>query len=67
MARSENFGFRLAPEEKVLLALVSQREERTASDVIRRLIRYEAKRHGLLPGGEGRQTARRQHEEQQYA
>jgi hypothetical protein len=49
MLRSENFGFRLSRGEKALLLLVSEKEERTASDVLRRLIREEARRYGLWP------------------
>ena len=49
---SENFGFRLSPQEKVLLKLLAEQEERTPADILRRLIRLEAHARGLwAPGG----------------
>lgn len=52
MKRYEKFGFRLSPREKELLVLVSRREQRTASDVLRRLIREAAERRKLLLSSE---------------
>jgi len=49
MLRSKSFGFRLSPREKALLLAVSQKKERTAADVLRRLIRQEAQHCGFLP------------------
>ena len=49
MLRSENFGFRLSSREKALLLAVSENKERTAADVLRRLIRQEAQHCGFLP------------------
>jgi hypothetical protein len=42
MIRSENIVVRVNAEERTLLAQLAQREERTASDVVRRLIRQAA-------------------------
>lgn len=60
MLRSESFGFRLSPRERVLLMLVSEKEERTASDVLRRLIRQEAQRCGCLHSDPDQTTTDRQ-------
>ena len=59
MLRSENFGFRLSCGEKALLLLVSETEERTASDVLRRLIRQQARRYGLWPPTADQDTMKR--------
>ena len=52
MQHTENFGFRLSRREKALLKALSEIQERTASDFLRRLIRHAAQQHGLLSRGE---------------
>ena len=47
MRRTENFGFRLSPQEKTILRLVAEQEEREPSDMLRVLIRKAAREHGL--------------------
>lgn len=40
MDRSGRIGLRIAPEEVAMLEALAEKEERTASDVVRRLIRH---------------------------
>ena len=47
MRRTENFGFRLSPEEKGFLLALAEQEERDPSDLMRLLIRRAAREHGL--------------------
>ena len=44
---SENFGFRLSHQEKVLLKRLARQEERTPADILRRLIYAEAQARSL--------------------
>lgn len=46
-------GVRLTPEERALLSELAQREERTPSDVVRRLIRKAAQNDERAPGNGG--------------
>lgn len=64
MARLKNFGLRLGDQEHYLLDVLSDRLERTRSDVIRRLILQAARQIGVEaapqsvpaepPAGQGR-------------
>ena len=47
MLRTENFGFRLSPEEKGFLLALAEHEERDPSDLVRLLIRRAAREYGL--------------------
>jgi hypothetical protein len=47
MVRTENFGFRLSPEEKGFLLALAEHEERDPSDLLRLLIRRAARERGL--------------------
>ncbi len=47
MLRTENFGFRLSPEEKGFLLALAEQEERDPSDLLRLLIRRAARENGL--------------------
>ncbi len=52
MAQRKNFiHFRITEDEKRLLRIMMQREQRTQSGLLRELIRAEAKRQGLPPAG----------------
>jgi len=48
MMRTENFGFRLSPEEKGFLLALAEHEERDPSDFLRLLIRRAARERGLV-------------------
>jgi uncharacterized protein (DUF1778 family) len=47
--RTERVSARTHPDEKRALAKLARIERRTPSDVLRQLIREEAKRRGLWP------------------
>jgi hypothetical protein len=49
MTRPDIFAMRVSPEEPSLIALLAAREERTPSDVVRRLVRQAAQQHERAP------------------
>lgn len=49
MTRPEIFAMRVSAEERQMIERLAQREERAPSDVMRRLVRREARALGLLP------------------
>ena len=52
MAQRKNFiHFRITEDEKRLLRVMMQREQRTQSGLLRELIREAAEKRGLLPVG----------------
>lgn len=50
--RTEYIGFRASVDERALVEALAQVEERTESDVLRRLVREAARRRGLLDNPE---------------
>ena len=50
MQKTEKYAFRLSLQERIMLGLVAQDDERTPADILRRLIRQEAQQRGLLSG-----------------
>lgn len=51
--KAGNFGLRLNPEDRALLLRMAQKEDRSGASILRRLIRAEASRAGLVTGSEG--------------
>ena len=49
MARADFFAMRITLEERRLIDQLAQREERTASDVVRRLIRQAVQSNERAP------------------
>jgi hypothetical protein len=47
--RTDLLGVRVNAEERALIDLLARREERTASDVVRRLIRQAVQRNERTP------------------
>lgn len=45
--KDSHFKMRLSASERKLIDALAQREERTASDIVRRIIRKEAERCGI--------------------
>lgn len=54
--RTDMIGVRLSAGERRVVELLAQHEERTPSDIVRRLLRNEAQRLGLQPASGARQS-----------
>jgi predicted DNA-binding protein len=48
IARPDIFAIRVSPEERQMIDRLAEREERTPSDAVRRLVRERARELGIL-------------------